>query len=241
MPKAKLPFKDFPWSPNLSYVVGLLVTDGNLSKDGRHISLRSSDLDLLNTFKLCLNLDNKIGTSYSNGFTKKPSYIVQFGSVQLYKWLIKIGLTPAKTHTISKIDLSDNYFRDFLRGHLDGDGTILTYTDKYNAYKDRRYTNLRVYLKFISVSEDHIKWLKNKIQELTPFKGSLTKTIMKNPKRVPMWTIKFSKKESIELLQWIYYKTDLPSLNRKRLLAEQILEQVKSEKKKKYEKVVTSI
>jgi len=118
------PLHNYEWSSNLAYVIGLLVTDGNLSKDGRHITLRSSDTDLLETFKLCLNINNIISQTFNNGFGKKPSYRIQFSNVQLYRWLLNQGLFPAKTYTIGEIKVPDQYFRDFLRGHLDGDGTI---------------------------------------------------------------------------------------------------------------------
>ena len=49
MPRRKLPHKTFVWTPQLAYAVGLLVTDGNLSPDGRHICMRSSDKNLLET------------------------------------------------------------------------------------------------------------------------------------------------------------------------------------------------
>jgi hypothetical protein len=60
MPKAKLPDKDFEWTPDLAYVIGLLATDGNLSKEGRHITMRSSDIQLLKTFRGCLGIPYKI-------------------------------------------------------------------------------------------------------------------------------------------------------------------------------------
>lgn len=60
MPKPKLPDIDFEWSPQLAYAVGLLTTDGNLSKNGRCITMRSSDVPLLKTFKECLNLKTRI-------------------------------------------------------------------------------------------------------------------------------------------------------------------------------------
>jgi len=63
MPRHKLPPKNFKWSAELAYLIGLLATDGNLSKDGRHITMRSSDLQLLITFKKCLHLTNKIAQS----------------------------------------------------------------------------------------------------------------------------------------------------------------------------------
>ena len=90
MPKVKLPDKDYKWSANLAYAIGLLTTDGNLSRDGRHITMRSSDIQLLKTFKKCLNIKNKIARSKNNGWAVKPSYRVQFGHLPFYKFLFKI-------------------------------------------------------------------------------------------------------------------------------------------------------
>jgi len=67
MPKPKLPNRNFKWTPKLAYIIGLLTTDGNLSKDGRHITMRSSDVQLLKTFKKCLNLPYKIVQSKNDG------------------------------------------------------------------------------------------------------------------------------------------------------------------------------
>lgn len=50
----------YAWSPELAYATGLIATDGSLSSDNRHVSLTSSDIQLLNTFRTCLNLKNKI-------------------------------------------------------------------------------------------------------------------------------------------------------------------------------------
>ncbi|MBU2540255.1 hypothetical protein KJ786_03805 [Patescibacteria group bacterium] len=44
------------WSQNISYAVGLLATDGCLYNDGRHIDFTSKDIQLIKTFKACLNL-----------------------------------------------------------------------------------------------------------------------------------------------------------------------------------------
>jgi len=136
MPKPRLPDKDFEWTPELAYAVGLLTTDGNLSKDGRHITMRSSDVQLLKTFKKCLNLPYKIVQSKNDGWAKKPCYRVQFSKVQFYRWLLKIGLFPRKTYTIGELKVPNEYFPDFLRGHLDGDGSITTYKDYWNTFKN---------------------------------------------------------------------------------------------------------
>ncbi len=229
MPKQKLPPKNFIWNSELAYVVGLLVTDGNLSKDGRHITLRSSEIDLLNTFKKCLNLKNKIG------FTdRQRGCMVQFGSVQFYNWLSGVGLFPAKTYTIGKIKVPDEYFRDFLRGHLDGDGSITVYIDRYNIYRGRTYINKRIFVRFTSASEVHIKWLFRKINILVGIKGTLIYKPPPTRNRVPMWDIKFAKKESIKLLNWIYYQENLPCLKRKRTIAKKAIGKIAKEKRRKY-------
>ena len=90
MPKRRLPPKDFEWTTELAYAVGLLVTDGNLSGNGRCVSLHSAEMVMINTFKKCLDLKNRTGTE-----TKKNgdmSYRVQFSNVQFYDWLMIICL-----------------------------------------------------------------------------------------------------------------------------------------------------
>ena len=132
MPKPKLPNRNFKWTPKLAYIICLLTTDGNLSKDGRHITMRSSEIQLLKTFKKCL--DRSVGHSLyriaqtkNDRWARRQPYRIQFSNVQLYRWLLKVGLFPAKTYTIGKLKIPKKYFRDFLRGHLDGDGSIVLY------------------------------------------------------------------------------------------------------------------
>ncbi|HSW87985.1 MAG TPA: hypothetical protein VLG12_02365 [Candidatus Saccharimonadales bacterium] len=213
--------QQFIWSANLAYAVGLLITDGSLSKDGRHIILSSSDIEQLNNFSFCLGITNKISQTYNNGYAIKPHYRIQFGNVQLYRWLVKIGLFPNKTYTIGSIKISKKYFRDLLRGHLDGDGSIVRYIDQYNIYKGKTYINHRLYVKFISASNRHILWLQEKIYKSLEIKGALSYKDRSKP--TLLWELKFAKKDSIKLLNWLYYRNDLPCLKRKRALAEEYL------------------
>ena len=81
--------KNLIWSTNFAYALGLITSDGNLSSDGRHMAFVSKDLDLINTFKDCLDLKNKVSLKRS-GYSKDPSkkyYVVQFGNVKLYNFL----------------------------------------------------------------------------------------------------------------------------------------------------------
>lgn len=239
MPK-KAPKKQFNWSPKLAYVVGLLATDGNLSKDGRHITFRSSDIEQIQTFKKCLCLHNIIGASKPTvSPNRRICYRLQFSDVQFYKWLLKIGLSPAKTYTLGRIDVPDLFFRDFLRGHLDGDGGITTYYDYYNIYKHPDYQYFRIFIRFISVSQKHMLWLRKTIDKLTMLKGDLCELHPVGGHKVSMWQLKFMKKESMKLIPWLYYAKDIPTLKRKRQKAEESLSKIKNIKRKSYTRQIT--
>lgn len=154
------------WSNNLAYAVGLLVTDGSLSKDGRHLELTSTDIEQLENFNKCLNLNVKI-TWKTGGFVKKKYPRIQFSDVKFYRWLLKIGLMPNKTKIIGDIKIPYRYFFDFLRGHFDGDGSTYSYWDP------RWKSSFMIYLQFLSASPKHIEWLKNKIFTFTGLDGSI--------------------------------------------------------------------
>jgi hypothetical protein len=224
MPRTKLPDIEFKWTPELAYVVGLLTTDGNLSKDGRHIAIKSSDLQLLRTIKKCLNLSNKITRTKNDGWAKKSYYRLQFSKVQFYRWLLKIGLFPSKTYTIGALCIPDKYFPDFLRGHLDGDGSVWTYKDYWNTFKNPKYVYIRLWTRFRSASKPHILWLRKRIIQLLGIRGHIWE---QKPKRsdqtTSVWELKFAKKDSLKLLRWIYYRPNLPCLKRKRKIAEKFI------------------
>ena len=160
MTKHNLPLKEYVWTPELAYVVGLIATDGCLSSDGRHLTFTSCDRQLIEVFKEILKLKNLIGK------TDTRALRIQFGDIQLYKWLVSIGLTPNKSHSIGEIIIPSEFFRDFLRGHFDGDGSITVYIDKYNTYKKSKYIYKRLFIRFVSASEKHILWLQNNIKKI---------------------------------------------------------------------------
>ncbi|MBU0476568.1 hypothetical protein KKB68_00975 [Patescibacteria group bacterium] len=226
MPKPKLPDKNFKWTPELAYVVGLIATDGNLSRDGRHITMRSSDVQLLKTFRGCLDLPSKmkIVQSKNDGWAKKPCYRIQFSNVQFYRWLLRIGLFPAKTYTIGELKIPNKYFQDFSRGHIDGDGSITTVIDRWNTFKNPKYVYARLFVRFRSVSKKHIDWIRRRIHRNLSIRGHTWERKSLMPyQTASMWTLKFAKKDSLKFLSWIYYKSDLPCLKRKRKIAEKFI------------------
>jgi len=224
MGRKKLPDKEFVWTPQLAYAVGLIVTDGCLSSDGRHIIMRSSDKQLLETYRKCLDIYHcKIGKTGGSGYTNNDSYRVQHGDVQLYRWLRRIGVPKNKTYDIGRLHIPDNIFPDFLRGHLDGDGSITTYLDTYNTFKNPKYIYRRLWVRFLSANKSHVSWLQEKISTNINVVGRIHTRVPKDANRTNMHILKFGKKDSIKLLEYMYYREDIPCLNRKKTIAEKFI------------------
>ncbi len=212
------------WNPNIAYVVGLIATDGNISNDGRHIWLTSTDKQLLNTFRKCLRIKNRICINPPGSYSRKTCYRISFCNKNFYRWLLQIGLYPNKTLSLSKIKIPVKHLFDFLRGHLDGDGSIIHYIDRHNKYKGKTYTYDRLYTTFRSASFDHINWLRSSIEKTLNIKGSLSGWKKKeDTSKNILWALRFSKKDSLVLLKHLYYKPDVPCLSRKRKIAQNYL------------------
>lgn len=207
-PKNKVKIK---WSANFAYAIGLLTTDGCLSKDGRHIDLTSKDREQLQNFLLCLKSNNKISMKHSS--LGKKYLRVQLGDVNFYKFLLTIGLMIRKTKIIREIKIPDKYFFDFLRGHFDGDGTFYSYWDP------RWHSSFMFYTVFNSASKIHINWLQNKIYELIAINGHITKSVNSS-----VYQLKYAKAESLKLIPKLYYNKNIIYLRRKRLKIEKALD-----------------
>jgi hypothetical protein len=199
-PQGKVKIK---WSAEFAYAIGLLVTDGCISSDGRHIDLTSKDKEQLVNFMQCLKIKNKIGAKI--GYNGSPAWRVQFSDVNFYNFLYTIGLMPHKSKILKSIAVPSEYFFDFLRGHFDGDGTFYSYWDP------RWKSSYMFYTVFMSASEKHVLWIREEIFQRIGIKGHVTIT-----GKTPMYQVKYAKAESLKLLPKIYYNTQVVSLSRKR-------------------------
>jgi hypothetical protein len=200
-PKGKVKIK---WSPNFAYAIGLLTADGSLSKDRRHIDFTSKDRVQVVLFKKCLGLATKV--SKKNSGSGNVAYHTQFGDVLFYHFLESIGLTPAKSKTISSVSIPRKYFLDFLRGYFDGDGSSYSYYDP--VYKK----SYRFYVSFTSASPKFFDWLRTELNSILNIKGYISYN-----RNNPYVQLKFSKKQAVVLTKSMYYAECLPYLQRKYL------------------------
>ena len=170
----------------------------------------SKDRELVQTFKECLSLNNEIGKKARSTEKERRYFRLQFGNVVFYRQLLDIGLTPAKSKTLGALKIPAVYLADFLRGHLDGDGCIRSYSDP--VYKN----SIRLYTTFSSASLKHIYWLQGKIRGLANIEG-----FIRHGTRV--FSLTYAKKDSISLCSYLYHSKNIPCLERKYRIVEPFL------------------
>lgn len=131
-------------------------------------------------------------------------------------------MTPAKSLTLGPLKIPDEFFSDFFRGSIDGDGSIVVYNDRYNALRDERYVYERLYVSLVSASRRFLDWVQSSVQRLIGIHGSMTEK--RSPGKHSLWRLRYAKQESISALRWMYYAPDVPCLHRKRVIAERFLQ-----------------
>lgn len=182
---------------DLWYVVGLIATDGNLSKDGRHIDITSKNKAHLIAVRKALGASMTIGAKSRGGNRDKIYSRLQFSDVSFYKFLLALGLSPRKSLTLQELCIDRSYFPDFLRGVIDGDGSVSTWIHKTNLH---RQWSLRI----TSAAPVFIRWLRKETEERFKVRGRLYEYARKDRKN-PIFILKFGKLASKRILGEAYY------------------------------------
>jgi len=207
------------WTAELAYAVGLTATDGNLSSDGRHMSLVSKDREVVETYRRCLEASTPVRSIRSR--KGRTLYRVQWCDRTLYDWLVAIGLMPAKSLRLGPLAIPDERFADFFRGCIDGDGSIVVYTDRYHHARRDSYVYQRLYVSLVSASRPFVEWIRATLGRLVGISGGIHDS--RRRARRPIFVLRYAKTESLRLLKWMYYSTEVPCLARKRIKAEPFL------------------
>jgi len=194
--------------PNLWYLVGLITTDGCLAKDGRHIDITSADRQFLVKIIKSTGFINKIGVKNKGQINQ--AYRIQIANKNLYEFLLSVGLLPNKSLKLKKLNIPKEFFSDFLRGIIDGDGCLRSWIHPSNNHEQ---WSLRIF----SGSKVFIKWLESRIEEATGCRGRIHSDF--GPHRIhQLYTLKYGKLAAAGILKNCYYKGAF-SLERKSKLA----------------------
>lgn len=193
--------------PVLWYLVGVITADGCLSSDGRHVDITAKDGEYLETIRKAAGLSCKVGLK--NNGAGRSYYRLQISNVTFYKFLLSCGLSPKKSLTQKSVNVPSEYFQDFCRGVIDGDGNIRRWFHPEN--KNEQWA-LRIY----SGSEEFVIWLRTMIEDMFGVSGRILRE--ENIKKQVMYILKYGKMAAAKILKLCYYEKAL-ALTRKANLA----------------------
>ncbi|MDO8506474.1 MAG: hypothetical protein Q7S41_02575 [Candidatus Limnocylindria bacterium] len=132
----------------------------------------------------------------------------------LYRWLITHGIRPRKSLTLAGVDVPPEHLVSFIRGLLDGDGSIYT---KRHRPTPRTYPNYwyeRLWTFFTSASRAHIDWLREEIHRELGLDGYVETRQQEG--RHDFYRLKYGNRASMVLLSVLYADRGAPCLLRKR-------------------------
>lgn len=114
--------------PEKAYFLGLLFADGSIALDDKRapslrLELVESDVDILKTFL------NRVNSQASLKYDKRKNrkngtFSFSIRSQKLVNDLSKYNIVPNKTYVVDDVVIPKDYEIDYLRGFIDGDGSI---------------------------------------------------------------------------------------------------------------------
>jgi len=182
------------WSIGMSYILGLLLTDGCMSKAKRcsySIRLCLNDRDLLEKVAKAMGSSHAITVSKE----QKGLNMLVFSREKISQDLIRLGMKPRKSLDLNFPAVPKRYLPDFIRGVFDGDGSV---------YFEPKSPRFPVRTKFNSGSKDFIRGLEKGLQDLGMPKRVIYERKTKNG---ISYMFRYGHKDSKKLFSILYENT----------------------------------
>lgn len=189
--------------------MGLIATDGCLIESQKLVVVTSKDQAFLRQVREALGVGWIRGKRSGYGAFGHDLLIKQKA---LYERLVAIGLTPRKSLTLKPLAVPDEWFHDFLRGVIDGDGNIRRWIHPTNG---REQWTVRIY----GASHAFIEWLRVTIERLWRVRGLIHSREPKNEHHHTLHTLKYGKLAARVILAKCYIPGSI-ALARKQVLAD---------------------
>lgn len=124
-------------SPDKAYFLGLIITDGYNTGYGLEIGLQKEDKYILEKFKNIINYKGELNLVERNKKNPKLSdlYRLRLSSLHLSNSLSNLGVIRKKSHHTYFPDIPEEFHSHFIRGCLDGDGSIFSNKKGSNLLK----------------------------------------------------------------------------------------------------------
>jgi len=192
------------WTPEMAYVLGYWWTDGCMrikSNTGAHeFEIASNDREHLET------VAQAIGGNYGLRKVSENSncYKITFCSKEMYQDILAHGGTPRKSRTIGFPFVPPELLPHFVRGVVDGDGTLAWNGD-------------RPILQIYSSSQKFLNSLIASVEQGTGIPAPNPQANREN------WTVKWSTVRAKCLVAWLYVENPGLALDRKATIAAKFL------------------
>ena len=124
-------------SESKAYWLGFIQTDGYLLTNikGVGIALAEKDAGHLEKFKSDIEATYPIKVYQGSGYSHSNYARIIVRSEQMWNDLNNIGVTPKKTKTTTPIKISQDLERHYVRGLMDGDGSIKISKDSRSGFR----------------------------------------------------------------------------------------------------------
>ncbi len=178
-----------------AYVLGYLFADGNINwnpeKGYQSVTITASEKDHEHLEKIRNIISSTKPLLYSE---KTRSYRLIANSKKLCKVLMKLGLVPSKSLIVEFPEIPKKYLRHFIRGVIDGDGTVRYVKRKRSPYFE------------ISISSGSHSFLKSVSAILNEHVG-IDAGIRKVGKNT--YLLQYSCSRGKKLAEWIYHDSGM--------------------------------
>ena len=205
---------------NMAYILGFLAADGNVSAKNNRIQSQLSKKDINHLKKIRQEIGgSEVYTYFSNGYECCGWHCF---SSQIKKDLAIYGIIPNKTgKTYIPKNLEKEYWKDFIRGYFDGDGSI---------FKDEQGIRLSI----TSANKEILEDINTFLEE----NGIKPSKIYKDHNNV---CIKFRSQASIDIYNLLYYDNCLCLDRKKERYIEVMKEKYGSKRLRNFPKEVEEI
>lgn len=172
------------WSAPMAWVLGFIYADGSLDAGTREkpkqarevrVTMAQKEPEILEKIKILMKSNQKLTFSkqrtYGN-IIAGERYELVIRSKQIFNDLVKIGLIPNKSLTVTFPDVPKEYLWHFIRGCWDGDGCL--YVDKASGQINASYVSgskafieefVEILKKELSIDKIHIGHYREKSYE----------------------------------------------------------------------------
>jgi len=217
------------------YLLGAYMTDGCISNIHRKVlfKITSKDKIWIENIRDLIVPNKKI---YEHKSCICYELIVR--DINSIRWLMSYGCLPNKSKTLELLkDIPKLYQRDFIRGVIDGDGSI-SYCKYIKTKNDKEYHYVKTTAYICSASIKFIEQLKKLIPSninchiitLSKEKQSCLIKGRKVTATGNFYRLQFNDSNAKKLFEWAYYKENKINLKRKQILADNLITVLNLEK-----------